>query len=245
MSSRSDLVKMGKHIQEIRKSKNLTQKQLGEIIDIDHKTISKWELGNVAPDITVLKTLADALDINLDELLSGEKVKASDKEKRENITINAIDMYTKNTKKRVTKIFIAIIAFILLVIGIIYIVDKYYRWDVKEISSEGDFYAHGYIISNRNSTKYIIDKIAYFNNDNVGTFDDIFVKRLEIGILINNEYTGVFHKNLIEKSKLWNVFKDISIVYNKNDVLDNDEVVLTIEYIDGNDEMNIINIIMK
>ena len=161
MSSRSDLVKMGKHIQEIRKSKNLTQKQLGEIIDIDHKTISKWELGNVAPDITVVKTLADALDINLDELLSGEKVKASDKEKREDITINAIDMYTKNTKKRVTKIFIAIIAFILFVIGTIYIVDKYYRWDVKEISSEGDFYAHGYIISNRNSTKYIIDKIDY------------------------------------------------------------------------------------
>ena len=243
MSSRSDLVKMGKHIQEIRKSKNLTQKQLGEIIDIDHKTISKWELGNVAPDITVLKTLADALDINLDELLSGEKVKASDKEKRENITINAIDMYTKNTKKRVTKIFIAIIAFILLVIGIIYIVDKYYRWDVKEISSEGDFYAHGYIISNRNSTEFLIDEIS-FSKVNSGTFNDFFVKNMKISFVIDNQTYEIFNRNF-ENTDLGHVFKNIVIkklvetnVYEK-------ELIMIIEYSDIFNEIHILNINLK
>ena len=56
MSSRTDLVKMGKHIQEARKNKKYTQKELGEIIDVSHKTISKWEQGHIAPDITILKS---------------------------------------------------------------------------------------------------------------------------------------------------------------------------------------------
>ena len=244
MSSRSDLVKMGKHIQEIRKSKNLTQKQLGEIIDIDHKTISKWELGNVAPDITVLKTLADALDINLDELLSGEKVKASDKEKREDITINAIDMYTKNTKKRVTKIFIAIIAFILFVIGTIYIVDKYYRWDVKEISSEGDFYAHGYIISNRNSTKYIIDKIDYSVEKN-GTLSSNNIKNLRLSIVVDNEIYIIFDRYVNNYVDIGMISKNIVAIKEINKKIINKSLNLVIEFVFDNNERSITTLILK
>ena len=49
-----DMVKMGKHIAELRKRKGYTQKKLGEILDISDKTISKWELGFIAPDITLI-----------------------------------------------------------------------------------------------------------------------------------------------------------------------------------------------
>ena len=240
MSSRSDLVKMGKHIQEARKSKNYTQKQLGEIIDIDHKTISKWELGNVAPDITVLKSLADALDMDLDELLSGEKVKASDKEKREDITINAIDMYSKNTKRRLSKIFIAIIAFILL---IIYIVDKYYRWDVKEISSDGDFYAHGYIISNRNSTKYIIDKIDFVEDVNGTHFSD-FIKNVRIYFKIGESMYESFNRNF-DNIEFGKIFNNIVITKTVNKNLLYNELTLVIEYINIKNEINILNLNLK
>lgn len=36
---------IGKFIQEIRKEKGLTQKELAELIGVSDKTISKWENG--------------------------------------------------------------------------------------------------------------------------------------------------------------------------------------------------------
>ena len=47
--------KIGKIISTIRKEKELTQQQLGDILGVSSKTISKWETGNGLPDITILK----------------------------------------------------------------------------------------------------------------------------------------------------------------------------------------------
>ena len=38
------------------------------------KTISKWENGNSIPDTSILNELCATLDINVNELLSGEKL---------------------------------------------------------------------------------------------------------------------------------------------------------------------------
>lgn len=38
-------IKIGKFISETRKSKNLTQRQLAELLSISDKTVSKWECG--------------------------------------------------------------------------------------------------------------------------------------------------------------------------------------------------------
>ena len=64
----------GKIIKELRESKNLTQKQLGEIISVSDKTISKWETERGLPDITLIEPLAAALGISVAELLSGENI---------------------------------------------------------------------------------------------------------------------------------------------------------------------------
>ena len=65
--------KMAGFICELRKSKNMTQKQLAEKLNITDKAVSKWERGLGYPDITVLSTLADALGVTTNELLNGEK----------------------------------------------------------------------------------------------------------------------------------------------------------------------------
>lgn len=65
------LEEIGKFISQLRKEKNLTQAQLEELIGVDRKTISKWENGQVAPDITILNNLASALGVTTYELLSG------------------------------------------------------------------------------------------------------------------------------------------------------------------------------
>ena len=244
MSSRTDLVKMGKHIQEARKNKKYTQKELGEIIDVSHKTISKWEQGHIAPDITILKSLAEALDMDLAELLSGEKVGKRDIEKHEEITINAIDLYSKNTKKRISKFFIILIAILFFISGTIYVVDRYYRWDVKEVSANGDFYAHGYIISNRKETKYIVDKIEYKAN-NVGTNLSFYLKKMSIKIKTNNNYIDVFNREMILPVEIGKSFSDMMIIHNSNYSLDNNKICLILEYVNSDNESNIVDIEMK
>ena len=64
----------GKIIKELRESKNLTQKQLGEIISVSDKTVSKWETERGLPDITLIGPLAAALGVSVAELLSGENI---------------------------------------------------------------------------------------------------------------------------------------------------------------------------
>ena len=64
----------GKIIKELREGKKLTQKQLGEMISVSDKTVSKWETEKGLPDITLLEPLASALGISVAELLSGENI---------------------------------------------------------------------------------------------------------------------------------------------------------------------------
>lgn len=49
-----DTKKIGKFISENRKRKGLTQEQLGNILGVSNKTISRWENGNYMPDLSLL-----------------------------------------------------------------------------------------------------------------------------------------------------------------------------------------------
>lgn len=67
-----DNLKIGKLIAELRKKQGLTQQQLADKLNLSNKTISKWESGVGAPDISNLSVLAEVLEISVDELLRGE-----------------------------------------------------------------------------------------------------------------------------------------------------------------------------
>ena len=64
----------GKFIAQLRKEKNLTQKELADKLGISDKTVSKWETGNGMPDVSLLQPLCEELSVNLNELLSGERL---------------------------------------------------------------------------------------------------------------------------------------------------------------------------
>lgn len=65
----------GNTIKKLREQKNLTQKELADMILVSDKTVSKWENGRGYPDIGILEQLAKALQINIVELITGEVVK--------------------------------------------------------------------------------------------------------------------------------------------------------------------------
>ena len=68
-----DANKIGAFIKELRMQKNITQKELAEIINCTDKAISRWETGRGIPEVSLLMPLSKALDISVNELLTGER----------------------------------------------------------------------------------------------------------------------------------------------------------------------------
>lgn len=60
---------LGKQIYKLRKNQNLSQEQLAEKVGVARQTISKWELGETAPDIKQARLLSQIFDVSLEELL--------------------------------------------------------------------------------------------------------------------------------------------------------------------------------
>lgn len=67
-------IKIGRFIAERRKLENLTQAQLAEKLGVSDKAVSKWERGVSMPDSAIMLDLCKILKINVNELLSGEKI---------------------------------------------------------------------------------------------------------------------------------------------------------------------------
>lgn len=67
-----DCKKVGKLIYELRKEKNMTQKQVAELMNISDKTISKWERGLGCPDVSLLLSLSNIFGVSIEGILSGE-----------------------------------------------------------------------------------------------------------------------------------------------------------------------------
>lgn len=61
-------------LQELRKSKGLTQEELAEEIYVSRTAISKWESGRGYPSIDSLKEISNYFSVTIDELLSSEKI---------------------------------------------------------------------------------------------------------------------------------------------------------------------------
>ena len=76
-----DKVKIGKFIAKCRKDKLLTQEQLAEILNITSKSISKWETGKCLPDSSLYESLCRILDITINELFAGQRIKDEDYKK--------------------------------------------------------------------------------------------------------------------------------------------------------------------
>lgn len=67
-----DYTKTGAAIRQLRRERDMTQKQLAEGLHVTHKTVSKWECGQGCPDPALWEGLAALLGADLRKLLQGE-----------------------------------------------------------------------------------------------------------------------------------------------------------------------------
>ena len=103
-----DQIKIGKFIVDERKRKEYTQKQLSERLGISDKTISKWERGNGFPEVSLLLPLCAALEITVNELLSGERVSEEEyRRKAEENMVNLVKEAQESKKKIILSAMVA------------------------------------------------------------------------------------------------------------------------------------------
>lgn len=93
--------KIGAFIAECRKERKLTQGELAEKLGVSVNAVSKWERGLNMPDLSLFKPLCNELDISINELMSGEKIKKDEYQERleENI-VNTIDYTSRKMEKQ-------------------------------------------------------------------------------------------------------------------------------------------------
>lgn len=68
-----DQQKVGSFLKELRREKGLTQEQLAEEFHTTNRSVSRWENGRNMPDISLLVELADFYDVDVRELIDGER----------------------------------------------------------------------------------------------------------------------------------------------------------------------------
>lgn len=69
-----DQEKIGKFIASARISKNMTQKELGDLLNVTDRAVSNWENGRRLPDYSLINSLCKNLDITINEFFAGEKL---------------------------------------------------------------------------------------------------------------------------------------------------------------------------
>ena len=58
---------LSKKIKDFRKRKRITQRELGEMLEVSSQAVSKWEREDCYPDISLLPVIADTIGCKVDD----------------------------------------------------------------------------------------------------------------------------------------------------------------------------------
>ena len=94
-----DNQKFGRFIRDLRKKANMTQKELGEKLNVTDKAVSKWERGLGFPDISIINLLAETFGITASEVLNAE-IGKKDTIDVEKAVQEAVESVTKEKEKK-------------------------------------------------------------------------------------------------------------------------------------------------
>lgn len=97
-----DQTKIGRFFGELRKEKGLTQEQLAEKFGVSRRTVSRWETGSNMPDLDILIEMSDYYEVELRELLDGER-KGKKMEKELEETVLKVADYSNEIKRKITR----------------------------------------------------------------------------------------------------------------------------------------------
>lgn len=102
-----DSIQFGAFVSQLRKERNMTQKELADQLHVTDKAVSKWETGKGFPDLKLLEPLAQALGVSLVELILGERNESDTltAAQAESVVSQALDQSQKTTARRYLRLF--------------------------------------------------------------------------------------------------------------------------------------------
>lgn len=251
--------KIGKLIAELRKEKNLTQEELAEKFSIAPQSVSKWERGINMPDISALEDLCKILEVDVNDFLRGEISKNNSKtgkniskevkEENEKVIIEAIKYYEKRAKNKYIRrafIIFTILVTLIAIVSVIYSISNYNKIKIyKLVSNEENLDINGRIIFNPSNKIITINSIRY-NDDYIGTIDEIKAKSMELKLLANDKIiyeTGNLEYDKQDKAERLSFYLDeikVDLAQSKNESnlkeSDLSDCIVRINYIDSNNQ---------
>lgn len=111
---------LGERLFELRKTKNLTQDEVAEKLNVTRQTVSKWETNQSSPDFDKIVPICELFEIGVEELITGKKEEKQEKneeqeEKKEKV-LTKQEAKEKSAKVVSGSIFIYILAVALIMI---------------------------------------------------------------------------------------------------------------------------------
>lgn len=97
-----DQKKIGSFLKNLRKEKEFTQEQLAEHFNVSNRTVSRWETGSNMPDLSLLIELADFYDVEIREIINGER-KSEKMNQEEKETMTLVADYAENERNILLK----------------------------------------------------------------------------------------------------------------------------------------------
>lgn len=130
-----DMKKIGGFLKKLRKEKKLTQEQLAEILSVSSRTVSRWETGTNMPDLSILIQLAEFYDVEVKEILDGErKSEIMNKELKE--TLSKVADYQKIEKEKTAKIEKIAFGVVFITCAIMIVLQLYMLGSLKAVAGE-------------------------------------------------------------------------------------------------------------
>ena len=103
-------------ILELRTKRGLSQEELAEKFNVARRTVSRWETGSNMPDLDILIEMADFYDVDLREILDGErKSEKMNEELKE--TVLKVAEYSNEEKRKGTTL--VLVYFVLGIVALI------------------------------------------------------------------------------------------------------------------------------
>ena len=144
--------KIGQFIKNIRKENKLTQKELADKLGVTYQAVSKWENGKNVPDISIIKEMSKMFNVDIDEILDGEK---------------------KDKKKSLYPLLLVSLLIVLLVLGYIFY-DKTDNYEFKTISTTcSDFKISGSAAYNKDKATIYISNIEFCGKEDTTKYKKI------------------------------------------------------------------------
>ena len=228
--------KLGDIISELRKKKNLTQKDLADKLGISDKAVSRWETGNSFPDLDMLFRISKFFNVSFENLLTARMIDdGTDDELMQDIIKEFNDMNKKHSKR--IKIILIILALVSIIFtAVIIFTNTYNRFKVYQVGIESETIAatNGiYVETNIKDTLTInnlqIKDFEIKNSDSI-SIDLYYLKNKKEYIIQNySSLDNIIFTNFQSYIKIDDLSKYIDNLYIRITIIDANNKVTKLE----------------